>query len=233
MGGDEPGRRAPSDDAEPPARVRGADADGGRPSTGGRGAATDGFRPAAAARGEPGCGIPSDGAAASAPGGARRGDAPAAAPEPRAPGELAFACGLLAFATAALWQAHGISGLMGLSEPGVFPMLAAGAMVAAALVATLRIARRPRAPGGALTHALPGRVALLTALVAGFALAMPWLGFMVSAGLFLALAVGLLWRRGPLVTLAVTAASLLGLWLIFRVAFQVVLPQGTLLRGLL
>ena len=133
----------------------------------------------------------------------------------------------------ALWQAHGISGLTGLSEPGVFPMPAAGAMVAAALVATLRIARRPRAPGGAPMHALPGRAALLLALVAGFALAMPWLGFMVSAGLFLALAVGLLWRRGPIATLAVTAASLLGLWLVFRVAFQVVLPEGALLRGLL
>ena len=152
-------------------------------------------------------------------------------------GELWFAFALLAFALAALWQAYGISGFASLSSGGVFPMLAAATMVVASLAVVRMTQRREpaaeRTPAHFLTEVLPARLIVFLALVAGFLAAMPWLGFMPAAGLFLYVAIAFLWRRGVLRPALVTLLALVFIYVTFRLAFQIVLPRGVLIPTLL
>lgn len=152
-------------------------------------------------------------------------------------GELWFAFVLLAFALAALWQAYGISGFSSLSSGGVFPMLAAATMVVAGLAVVRATARRApaeaRTPALFFAEVLPARLIVFLALVAGFLAAMPWLGFMPAAALFLYVAIAVLWRRGVLRPALVTALALVFIYLTFRLAFQIVLPRGVIIPTLL
>lgn len=157
----------------------------------------------------------------------------------RRPGERAFSVALLAFSLAAFWQAFDISGFQGLSTAGMFPMLASGTMVVASALFTAKAMAGPGGTGSLRTRlahfqaaTLPHRHVLMIALILAYVLVMPWLGFVVASALFLFASMQLLWRRKPLITLAVTVLALVVIHFIFRVVFQVVLPQGTLLRGM-
>jgi len=156
---------------------------------------------------------------------------------PRRAGELIFAVALLGFSLAAFWQAYGISGFSGLSTAGVFPMLASGAMALSALCILWQTAAAPRTAerGPAWRHffidVLPWRHIATIALILLYLLATPWLGFLVSSGLFLFAAFAYLWRRNLLISLLLSAFCLAAIYLVFRVVFQVVLPKGTLLQG--
>ena len=156
----------------------------------------------------------------------------------RRPGELVFAVAVLLFSLAAFWQAYEISGFTGLTEPGVFPMLATGTMVVAALFILSNTARRPaEAYGSAVAkrffaEILPLRHMVLIGLVLAYLLLLPWLGFVISSALFLLAAFQYLWRRHVLITLLLSAGALAAVYVIFRIVFQVVLPEGTWLRGM-
>jgi hypothetical protein len=78
-----------------------------------------------------------------------------------------------------------------------------------------------------VTAIIPPRLAVLTAFVVVYILAMPLLGFMASSAVFLFAALWLLWRRGPLRSALLTAVSLVAVWLVFREIFQVLLPRGS------
>lgn len=158
---------------------------------------------------------------------------------PRRAGELWFALALLAFALAALWQAYGIAGFASLSSPGIFPMLAAATMVGASLAivrSTMRATARqePGEPARSfLAEMLPARLIMFLAFIAAFLAAMPWLGFMPAAGVFLYVAIAVLWRRGLVRPALVTALALVLIYVTFRLAFQIVLPRGVLIPTLL
>lgn len=162
-------------------------------------------------------------------------------PKPaRRPGELVFAVLVTVFAVTAFWQAYGISGFSGLTTPGVFPMLAAGMMVVASIFILLDTARRA-APDTReqpvsrrfVHEILPLRHVVVIGLVLLYLAALPLLGFVVSSGLFLLAAFQYLWRKNPLITVVLAAVSLGAIYLVFRVVFQVVLPNGSLLSGLI
>lgn len=151
--------------------------------------------------------------------------------KPREPGEALFVLALLALSVAALDQAYGISGFSSLSGAGVFPMLAAGTMVLSAAAVLVGVVRRPRGEGGAfagLAHAFPPRLLLFVALIGGFLVALPYVGFLAAAGAFIFVALLALWRRGFVPAALVTALALVMVWLTFRVAFSIVLPSGSL-----
>lgn len=154
----------------------------------------------------------------------------------RRPGEASFAVLLVVVSAAAFWQSYEISGFSGPTEPGVFPMLAAGVMLISAVAILRDVVARDRAPRQGLASALlsiaPPRLLLVIAMIAGYVGAIPWLGFMVSSGLFLFAAFWVLWRRGPLWSALLTVAALAAIYLIFREVFQVVLPRGVLWRDL-
>lgn len=158
-------------------------------------------------------------------------------PERRRPGEIVFALATVVFSVAAFRQSFAISGLEGPSEPGVFPMLASATMLVASLAilrsaAFSRAAPEERSVAAWLSAIMPLRLVFLVALVAGYVVMMPVLGFVAGSALFLFMSLWLLWRRGPLRAAAVAALSLGVIWVVFRAVFQVLLPSGTLLSGL-
>ncbi len=156
-------------------------------------------------------------------------------PGARRPGELVFACLLVGFAGWALWLSWAISGATGLAKPGVFPTLASAAMLASGLFVlrdTVRAEQGPRGWAAFRMAVLPMRVLVTIGLVAVYVGIMPWLGFLAASALFLFTAIAYLWRRGPVLSAAVTVGALISVYLVFRIAFQVVLPQGVWIRAL-
>lgn len=152
---------------------------------------------------------------------------------PRRPGELAFNAALLIFSLWLLWQAFSISGFSGLSTPGVFPMLASGVMVISLLAVLGKVVKRPAAHGGARTFlqkVTPRRHVVMLGLVLAYVAFMPLLGFLLASGLFLFASIAFLWRRSLLVTAGISLLALGLIYLVFRVAFQVVLPRGELMQ---
>jgi putative tricarboxylic transport membrane protein len=153
----------------------------------------------------------------------------------RKPGELVFALFCCVFGVVAFQQAYGISGFGGLTTPGVFPMLATGTMVVAGLFIVAGAARRGRERSGESTpirfmrEVLPLRHCIMIALMLAYLVLLPQLGFVVSSALFLFATFQYLWRRNPLLTLLLAGLSLGAIYVVFRIVFQVVLPQGTIL----
>lgn len=156
----------------------------------------------------------------------------------RRPGELAFALTLLIFSIAALWQAYGISGFKGLSTAGVFPMLAAAAMVLSGLfiikdILFGRSSERKIPQSLEVDHkVLTVRLVTMIALVILYIATMPYLGFMVASAGFLFLSFAYLWRKNILISIALTGLTLSLIYGLFRILFQVVLPKGSLIQGL-
>lgn len=151
----------------------------------------------------------------------------------RRPGEATFAVLMLIFSLAALYQAYRISGFSALSSPGSFPMAAASIMTVAALVsllntlATPAASRQGRSLAGAFLHEITPKVVILfVAVIAVFAATLETLGFLLAAYLFLTVSIWLLYRRGPLVSLLVALGAVIGVYIVFRLVFKVVLPEG-------
>ena len=79
----------------------------------------------------------------------------------------------------------------------------------------------------------PRAVVWFTALIVLYMLALERLGFLLSSFLFLGAAMTALGSRRMLFNVAVSAASLAAIYLVFQTVFSVVLPQGWLERTLL
>ncbi|MFK7890541.1 MAG: tripartite tricarboxylate transporter TctB family protein [Granulosicoccus sp.] len=154
----------------------------------------------------------------------------------RRPGELLFSVILLVFSVTAFVQSYAISGFAGKTTPGVFPMLASGCMILAALCLLIDVYRKSSAgsppAAGFIATIVPVRHWVLIAMVVFYLVAMPYLGFFLSSGLFLLCAFQYLWKRPVVITLVLTIVSLLAIYLVFREVFQIVLPQGSWLKSL-
>jgi putative tricarboxylic transport membrane protein len=143
------------------------------------------------------------------------------------PGETIFGFLMLAMSLFLLWTAYGIAGLSSLSSPGAFPLAASAVMVLASAVTVVKNARLPAEPGGAFfTQVMPTIVGVFCGLVAVFAVLMESAGFLVSAFIFLLSSIWFLHRRGPLRALLLTLLSITVVYVVFRLIFQVVLPEG-------
>lgn len=151
----------------------------------------------------------------------------------RRPGEIGFIGILLIFALLVLYFAYRISGFAGPSSAGVFPMLAACAMLGSAIV-ILRDTLRMRPEGGRDAGALrsffdriaPVDVVVYALLVVGFMLALEPLGFAVAGFLFLLISFLYLRRGGIVLALLLSAASIAAFLVVFRYFFRVILPEG-------
>lgn len=154
----------------------------------------------------------------------------------RKPGEIFFVAVLIIVSAAALWLAYGIAGFSKWSSPGVFPMLAAGSMLFSSIfifrdAIVSRVSRSIEDVEQPMP-VLPKQVALVTLLLIVYVLAMPTLGFLLDSGLFLFACIAILWKKPLWQTLLVTLISLVAIHIIFRIVFQVILPQGTLLNAM-
>jgi hypothetical protein len=142
---------------------------------------------------------------------------------PRPPGEAAFCWAMVLLGAFVTWQGSGIGHFDSPSAAGVFPVAAGGAMTLAALVAAVSATRRA-APG--LGPVLPRDVAAIGVLVLGYMAGLESLGFVAASLAFLFLAI--LWlQRGRVLRAGLVAALAVAVvWVVFRMVFRVVLPQG-------
>ncbi len=148
------------------------------------------------------------------------------------PGEFAFALVLLALSLIAFHQAYGISGIEGLATAGVMPMLAAVIMITSGVFILCEAFGRRGSPRPSLSEGFaflfPARVLTFAGILVLYAAAMPWVGFMAASGGFLFVSIAFLWRRHLLWSAAIALISILAVYVIFRLVFQVVLPSGSL-----
>ncbi|MHA1567567.1 MAG: tripartite tricarboxylate transporter TctB family protein [Alphaproteobacteria bacterium] len=167
------------------------------------------------------------------------------------PAESLFALILVVFSVTAFWKSYRISVFSGASTQGLFPMLAAATMTVSALIILVRTGGRRQTGGRSHTggrdhtadrsspglerffkEVAPRRHLIMLGFMFLYVVAMPLLGFVVSSGLFLFGTFAYLWRKNLGISLILTAGSLGAIFVVFRIVFQVVLPQGTLLQGL-
>ena len=149
---------------------------------------------------------------------------------PRLPGERGFTLLLLAVSLFLLYQAYRISGFTSVSSPGMFPMLAALVMAVslAAVLVRERRAAPPSATGPAafMKRVTPPVLLLMLALMVAMTLAIEPAGFVVTAGGFLFAAILFLQGGRPVRAAVVAAVALAAIYVVFRLVFQVVLPEA-------
>ncbi len=158
-------------------------------------------------------------------------------------GELGFSLLLVVFSATALWQSYAISGFTGLATAGVFPMLASATMLFAAVCILFKNIKQPynsstdelaygaHSTQGFFRSILPLRLVIVVALITGYVIAMPLFGFLLSSAAFLFLSFKYLWQKSIAVTVLITLASVVSVYLIFRKLFVVVLPKGALIQS--
>ncbi len=159
-------------------------------------------------------------------------------PKKRLPGELTFTGLLLLGSLFLLFQSYGISGFESITSAGMFPMLSALVMVVTAVLVlrqTLR-AKLDRSAGESLAQQFvrqisPAVFVGFTLAVVAFMLLLPRLGFVVSAYVFLVMAMRLLGSQRWWFNLLLSAVVLALIYLVFQTVFSVVLPKGTWLVG--
>jgi lysylphosphatidylglycerol synthetase-like protein (DUF2156 family) len=145
------------------------------------------------------------------------------------PGETVFGFLMLAMSLFLLWTAYGIAGLSSLSSPGAFPLAASAVMVLASAVTVVKNARLPAERGGSsafFAQVMPTIVGVFCGLVAVFAVLLESAGFLVAAFVFLLASIMFLHKRGLVRSLLLTVLSVTVVYVVFRLIFQVVLPEG-------
>jgi hypothetical protein len=126
-----------------------------------------------------------------------------------------------------MWTAYGIAGFEALSSPGALPMAAAFAMLVTSLAVAVQTLRSPRTPHETLSRdILPLPVVVTVALVAAYALLLKPLGFLPTSFLFVCVLIRVLSRRSLAFCAAVSAVSVLLIYLVFRIIFTVLMPEG-------
>lgn len=145
----------------------------------------------------------------------------------RKPGERIF-CFLLVLGSVYLfWQAYKISGFSKLSSPGAFPLAASATMILASCIAFINTLKLPEAKGVRFVyHCFPPIVATIMALILVYSIILESLGFILSSFAFLFISIQFLYRCRVLTTLSITLLALVVVYIVFRLVFQVVLPEG-------
>lgn len=156
-------------------------------------------------------------------------------PEPaagRRPGELVFNIAILLASLFLLYSAYGISGFEALSAPGAVPMATTAIMSVCAII-ILRDSLRKRSDTAQTVgrDILPLSVIVTIAMIAGYALALRPLGFLPTSVLFLLIMARFLSKRSWGFCLAVSVGTVLVIWIIFRLIFSVLMPQGIVPEG--
>lgn len=152
-------------------------------------------------------------------------------PQMRRPGERAFNALLLLFSLFMLWQAYKISGFSSLSSAGAFPMAMAVIMAVTAAISLLRALRLPSASGGLklfIKEIVPPAVVVFSLLILGYSLLLRPLGFVLSSFAFLLVSSWFLQAGHFKRALLLSVLSIVCVYIVFRLVFQVVLPEGVI-----
>lgn len=149
----------------------------------------------------------------------------------RRPGEVVFTILMLAVSIFLFWQAHKISGFSSKSSPGAFPLAATAIMVIASVVTVLNTLRAPAAPQGWLafrTEIAPNIVVIFATLILLYSLMLESIGFIIVSFTFLFAGILLLHNQGAGKALFWSLISIVFVYVIFRLMFKVVLPEGVI-----
>ena len=148
---------------------------------------------------------------------------------PKKPGETLFGFLFLGLSLFLFWQSYEIAGFDALSSPGALPLAASGLMVISCVIALIDDFKRPSEAGqikAFFEHIMPVSVALMIAIIFLFAILLEDVGFIITAFVFLVGTIQLLHRKGIAKSLLIAAIALVFVYLIFRIVFVVVLPEG-------
>lgn len=147
----------------------------------------------------------------------------------RKPGETGFNILLLLGSVFLFYQAYKIAGFSALSSPGAIPMAASAIMVISACIIVAKEFSRPKAEGGAkafFTQILPFTIAVMCGLIILFAVVLQKVGFVLTGIGFLFASIWFLQKRGPLHAALIAVLSVVIIYVLFRLIFQVILPEG-------
>ncbi|TYL48841.1 tripartite tricarboxylate transporter TctB family protein [Marinomonas sp. IMCC 4694] len=145
----------------------------------------------------------------------------------RRPGERLFGLLVLIASLWLFWQAYSIAQFSSLSSSGALPLAATAIMVVSACLVLSHTMRLPLTPNVRFVrHVFPPIVGIVVALIFMFAIMLEPVGFLLSATVFLFLSMTFLHRKGWVVSLVMTWASLVLVYCVFRLIFKVILPEG-------
>ena len=145
----------------------------------------------------------------------------------RKPGEVIFTLALTLGSVFLFWQSYQISGFSSLSSAGALPIAASVVMVISSSIALIKTMKLPiNSEIRFFRHIMPPIVGVVIALIVLFAIMLEPIGFIISALVFLFLGVTFLQRSSILFTTVITLVCLISVYFIFRIIFQVVLPEG-------
>ncbi|KXF75390.1 hypothetical protein ATN84_19195 [Paramesorhizobium deserti] len=147
----------------------------------------------------------------------------------RRPGEVVFNAVLFAFSLFIFWQAYGISGFSSLSSAGTFPLAMSGIMIVTAASVLFRSMRLSVPQGGFAAfrrEVLPPVVLIFSLFILAYSMAMKSLGFLAASFVFLLASIWFLERGRFSRALLLSIVSIVGVYIVFRLIFQVVLPEG-------
>lgn len=143
------------------------------------------------------------------------------------PGETVFGFLMLAFSLFLLWQAYEIAGFSALSSPGAFPMAAAAIMVVTSIIICIQnLKLSTPSESRFFKDVLPPVVITMIVLVAIFSAVIDSVGFILTAFVFLVISIKYLYRHSWPRTIYLTVIILATVYVLFRLIFEVVLPEG-------
>lgn len=147
----------------------------------------------------------------------------------RKPGETGFNILLLLVSIFLFYQAYKIAGFSALSSPGAIPMAASAIMVITACIIVVKEFARPKSEGGMqafFAQILPFTVAVMCGLIILFAVVLQKVGFVLTGLGFLWVAIWFLQKRSPLSAALIALLCVVIIYILFRLIFQVILPEG-------
>lgn len=152
--------------------------------------------------------------------------------ETRKPGELVFAVFLAVTSLGLLFSAYGIAGFTALSSAGAIPMATTLVMVITSVLVLIRTARAASDRAGSFVRdVVPARIAVIAVMLVVYAFALKPLGFLPVSAVFLSVAIKYLGRRSWVFSVGTGLLSLIGIWLVFRIVFTVLMPTGIVPEG--
>lgn len=149
--------------------------------------------------------------------------------QPRKPGETGFNIVLLLLSIFLFYQAYQIAGFSALSSPGALPMAATAVMVITTCIIVIKDFARPAAEGGMqafFVQIVPFTIAVMCALIILFAVVLQTVGFIITALLFLWASIWFLQKRGAVPAALLALLTVVVIYVLFRLIFQVILPEG-------
>ena len=154
---------------------------------------------------------------------------------PRLAGELTFMALLVLVSVFLLWTSYEISSFDSLAAPGSFPMVCAAAMLVTGLINAVKTARAKLNLENGETwlqqfgrKVTPVQLIAFTVLIFLYMLGMEYIGFLLASYIFLAASMYLLGSRRVGLNLLISLLVLAAIFIVFRTAFSVVLPAGSL-----